>query len=115
MRSLFIRIVLYVIAAVLLGAHFLRSGDYWLVGLCAATPLCFLKKSPWSLILLQIGAYCGAIIWIATAFQLVAERQQEGRPSTAAVIILGAVALFSLMSGLLLNSQLVRDRYRSGS
>ena len=111
--NLVIRVVLYVVAAVLLGAHFYRVGDYLLGGLCVVTPLCFLIRNLWSLILLQFAAYCAAAIWIATAFQLVLYRQQLGRPWTATAIILVGVALLTLVSGLLLNSRRMRDHYRN--
>ena len=113
MFSFVIRIGLYLVAAVLLGAHFYRAGDYLLVGLCVAMPLFFLNRNRWSLILLQCAAYCAAAIWINTAFELVIYRQQLGRSWITAAIILVCVALFSLVSGLLLNSRCMRDEYRN--
>jgi hypothetical protein len=66
-----LRISLFVTAALLLGAHFLRAGNLLLVAL----------------------------------------RQRTGQPWTLAAIILGSVALFSLLAGLLLNSRAIRERY----
>ena len=106
-----LRISLYVVAAMLLGAHFLRAGDLVMVALCLAAPLLFLWRRRWSLMLLQLLAYGAAATWIAVAVQLVQLRQQLGQPWTAAVIILGSVALFTLLAGLLLNSRAIRQRY----
>jgi hypothetical protein len=106
-----VRISLFVIAALLLGAHFLRAGNFLLVALCLGMPLLFLYKKRWSLILLQFTAYCATASWLWAAFQLVEIRQQAGRPWTAAAIILGAVALFTLVAGLLMNSRCMRERY----
>ncbi len=106
-----LRISLFVIAAVLLGAHFLRAGDLALVALCVATPLLFLCRKWWSLVLLQLLAYGAAATWIAVAVRLVQVREQYGQPWTAAAIILGSVALFTLLAGLLLNSRSIRERY----
>ena len=105
------RISLYVTAALLLGAHFLRSGEIAVAALCLAAPLLFLWKNRWSLMLLQFLAYAAAGTWIAVAIQLMQLRQQSGQPWTAAVIILGSVALFTLLAGLLLNSRAIRQRY----
>ena len=105
------RISLFVIAALLLGAHFLRAGNVPLVALCLAMPLLFLLKKRWTLIVLQAAAYCAAAAWLAVAWQLVVLRQQIGQPWTAAAVILGAVALFTLLSGALLNSRCMRERY----
>ncbi|MBK5205701.1 MAG: hypothetical protein JJD98_09930 [Polaromonas sp.] len=108
-----VRISLFVIAAALLGAHFFRVSNFLLVALCLATPLLFLYKSRWSLILLQFAAYCATATWLGVALQLIQFRQQIGRPWTAAAIILGAVALFTLVAGLLMNSRCMRERYPS--
>lgn len=82
-----------------------------MVTLCLAAPLLFFYRKRWSLIVLQVLAYCAAGTWIAVAIQLVQTRQQLGQPWTVAAIILGSVALFTLLDGLLLNSRAIRERY----
>lgn len=104
-------ISLYVIAALLLAAHFLRTGSSGLVVLCLATPLLFLYRKRWSLILLQFMAYCAAVIWLEAAIELVGLRQASARPWLLALVILGGVAVFTFMAGLLLNSRAARERY----
>lgn len=106
-----VRIVLYVIAAMLLGAHFLRAGNLGMVALCLLSPLLFLHRKRWSLILLQVMAYCAAVNWIVAAVQIVQLRQLEGRTWTTAAIILGAVAALTFLAGLLLNSRFMKARY----
>jgi len=106
-----VRIVLFVVAALLAGAHFLRAGNSGLVALCLIAPLLFLYRNRWSLILLQIMAYCAAVNWIVAAVQIVQARQLEGRFWTTAAIILGAVAVFTFLTGLLLNSRSIREQY----
>ena len=105
------RISIYVVAALLLGAHFLRAGNLVMMALCGAAPLLFLWRRRRSLILLQFLAYGAAGIWIAVAMQLVDTRQQLGQSWTAAAVILGFVALYTLMAGLLLNSRTISMRY----
>lgn len=106
-----LRISLYAIAALLLGAHFLRAGNVLMMALCVAAPLLFLWRKRWSLLLLQILAYGAALTWIAVAYQLMELRQRSGQPWTVAAIILGSVALFTFAAGLLLNSRAIKDRY----
>ncbi len=105
------RITLYIVAALLLAAHFLRAREFVPLGLSLAAPLLFLHARRVSLIVAQLGAYAATASWLHTAWQLVRLRQQFGQPWTAAVIILGGVALFTLISGLLLNSRCMRERY----
>lgn len=105
------RIVLFLLAALLMAAHFFRSGNFLLVALCLALPLLFLRKRRSSLLLLQLAAYCAGASWLGAMITLIDLRQQTGRPWTAAAIILGTVALFTLVAGLLLNSRGMRERY----
>ena len=106
-----LRISLYVLAALLLGAHFLRAGHFLMVGICLAAPLLFAWRSHRALIALQLAAYGAAATWIAVAIELVHTRQQYGQRWTAAAIILGSVALFTLIAGLLLNSGAIKRFY----
>jgi hypothetical protein len=106
-----IRIILFASAALLLGAHFLRAGNLLLVALCVGSPLLFLYRSRWSLIVLQILAYCGTGIWAVTTFRLIEAREMSGLPWTVAAAILGGVALLTLLAGLLLNSRSIKERY----
>jgi len=99
------------VAALLLGAHFLRGGSYAVAALCAGAPLLLRYRRRWPLILLQIFTYGPSAVWIITAIHLLGQRQLEGRPWTAGALILGAVALLTCVAGLLLNSRKITERY----
>ena len=99
------------IAAALTAAHFLRSGSYGLVALSLATPLLVLYKRRWSLLLLQLAAYGATLNWLLATVLLVQMRQQVERPWANAALILGIVALLTLLAGLLLNSRSLRKSY----
>lgn len=106
-----VRIVLYTVAALVLAAHFYREGNLPMVAVCAAVPFLFLHRRRRSLLALQALAYAGALVWIYTALDIVYVRTQLGRPWTAAVVILGSVAVFTAVTGVLLNGRRIRDRY----
>ena len=106
-----LRIGLFVFAAMLLAAHFLRGGQLVAVALCLLAPLLFLHRRRWVLIVLQVAAYVASVAWIAIAVHLVAIRWHYGRPWIAAVSILGVVTLLTLAAGLLLNSPSIKARY----
>jgi len=108
------RISLYVVAALLIAAHFLRVGDFVGVALCLAAPLLFFVRRRWSLLLLQSLAYAAAGLWLWTAWQIAMERTAFGRPWLRATTILAAVAAVSAFAGILLRSQSLRPRYRGG-
>ena len=109
-----VRIIPLLIASLLLAAHFLRDGN--IIGLVVVTllmPLLLLIKKRWSLIVLQVAACVAASVWLYTMIMLVQERMMFGRRWGIAVIILGSVALFTILSGVLLNSRSVRNKYPS--
>jgi hypothetical protein len=106
------RIVWYCLAALLLGAHFLRAGNMVVTLICIAVPFAFLYRRRHSLVLLQAIAYGAAATWLYTAWQLVQARQSLGQNWELAAAILGGVALYSVLAGLLLNSRVMRERYR---
>ena len=106
-----LRIGVFIAAALLLAAHFLRQGNIVAVVFCAAAPLLFLWRRRWSLITLQLLAYAATATWIVTLLHIIEQRQLAGRAWTTAALILGVVALLTLLAGLLLNSRSFRERY----
>ena len=108
-------IIPLVISCFLLGAHFLRSGNPLLTLWCVLTPFLLLIKRRWILVIVQLVAYTGGVIWINTAIQVMRKRINMGLPWDKPVIILGVVAGFSILSGLLLNLKGVRAKYSKKS
>jgi len=106
-----LRIVLLIISSLLLGAHFLREGKIFLTVLYLVLPLLFFLKKKWSLILLQIFIYAGVLVWVQTLISLIVARIDMGAPWLRMAIILGVVILITLISGLLLNSRLIKEKY----
>ena len=106
-----LRITMVIVAAFLLAAHFLRQSEFALLLLCVLTPLLFLIKKRWSLFALQMLMYLGTIVWANTTLQIVRERIASDEPWARLVIILGAVILFTIVAGLLLNSPIIKEKY----
>jgi hypothetical protein len=97
------RISLYVFAALLIAAHFLRAGNVLVSALCLATPLLFLLRRSWTLQLLQWLAYSAAACWLWTGWELVVVRRSANQPWALTAAILLAVAAVSAASGVLLS------------
>jgi len=106
-----LRITPLIIACALLGAHFFRSGNSVLVGLCAVAPLLLLVRARWSLWVLQAGAYCATLVWVLVAFELIRRRMLFGAPWARLAVIIFAVAVFTAVAGALLNTRALRERY----
>jgi len=108
-----LRIVPLLFAALLLAAHFLRNGSLVLTAVTVLVPLLLLIRQRWSLIIVQLGAYVAAAVWLYTIIYLAQERMMFGRPWGVAAIILGSVTLFTIFAGLLLNSRAMKNKYPS--
>jgi hypothetical protein len=86
-------------------------GRLILMLICIAAPFLLLVKKRWVLIVLQTLAYLGALVWIRTCILIVRERWVHGMPYRGVIIILGSVTIFTIVSGLLLNSKKLTERY----
>lgn len=92
------------LAALLLAAHFLRSFDFLAVGVCVALPCLLLTHRAWAVRVVQAGLGFGALIWLYTAEQLIADRLARSEPFVRLSIILGAVAALTLSAAALLET-----------
>ena len=89
-----------VLSALLLAAHFFRSGNTGAVVLALAVPLLLTTRERWSVRAVQLFLVLAAAEWVRTALAIARERSVMGAPSTRMFIILGAVALFSAASAI---------------
>ena len=106
-----LRITLLVLAAVLAAAHFLRYGNLLPMLICLGAPFLLLIKKRWSLTVVQLLTVAAAIVWMSALRTIIQTRVHEGRSWTASAIILGVVAGYTLLSGWLLESPLVKGKY----
>jgi hypothetical protein len=108
----FVRLLPVILSALILGAHFLRSGLTFLAVLMVLFPFVLLVKKAWVARLTQFVLVLGGIEWIRTLVVFVADRREMGQPWTRLAVILGGVALFTIGSGLLFSlSGALRKRY----
>jgi thiol:disulfide interchange protein len=111
----FLRLIPVFVSFLLLGAHFMRAGqNLVLLGLGLLLLLLFLRKW-WVPRLLQFVLLLGAVEWIVTAVTLAQVRMQLGQPWARMAVILGAVALFTLLAGLVFQLPALRQRYAKGA
>ena len=106
-----LRITLLALAAIVLAAHFLRTFTIVPTLICLAAPFLLLIKKRWSLIAVQGLTVIGAGIWLFTLNDIIQQRLMEGRSWTASGIILGVIAAYTLLTGWLLESPRVKEKY----
>ncbi len=107
----FLRLIPVILSFLLLGAHFYRAGMLPLTVACVVVLfLLFLRKS-WVPRLFQVLLVLGALEWLRTLYQLAAMRIAWEEPWTRLAVILGAVALFTALSGLVFKNRNLAARY----
>ena len=105
------RIILTSISFLLAAAHFYRLGINIVAYLCLALPFLFFIKKRIILIVLQVILYLMTIEWIRSTLNYIQIRENEGTLWLRLALILGGVALFTLMSGILLNFGKIKEKY----
>jgi hypothetical protein len=106
-----IRLLPVILSMLLLAAHFYRAGLLPLTVLCLSLPLLLLSHQAWVPRLFQVMLLLGALEWLRTLYGFVSMRLAFGEPWVRLAVILGAVALFTGLSGLVFNSRRLRERY----
>lgn len=101
-------------AALLLGAHFLRSGHLSAVALSMALPVLLAVRRPWAAAILRISLIVGALEWARTASALILTRREMGEPFLRLAAILGGVAVATALCLLVFRSQRVKQYFRLG-
>jgi hypothetical protein len=107
----FLRLLPVIFSFLLLAAHFYRSGGLALVTVSLLLPcLLFMRKS-WVPRIIQLALLIGAAEWLRTLWFIAQMRIQFDMPWTRLAIILGGVALFTALSGLVFFSKALKARY----
>lgn len=99
----------------LLGAHFLRADYLVLLILCVCTLFLLFIRRAWVPRLFQVLLVLGALEWLRALYFFAAMRVAWDQPWTRLAVILGSVALFTALSGLVFGSRRLRNFYRVGT
>ena len=110
-----LRLLPVILSMLLLAAHFYRAGLLPLTVLCLALPLLLLLRRAWVPLLFQAVLVLGALEWLRALYGFAAMRIAFGEPWARLAVILGAVALFTGLSGLVFRSRKLRVRYKGES
>ncbi len=100
-----------VFSSVLLAAHFSRVDLNGIALLCLLFPMILLIRKPWILRIFQLYLLIGAGVWIKRTLVLRALRIEAGDDWLRLALILGGVALFTLISALVMEKKRFKARY----
>jgi hypothetical protein len=111
----FNRLLPAVIALLLLAAHFYRAELPFLVPVCLGLVALSFVRLAWVPGVLALALALGTGEWLRTLLLLASGRIAAGEPYARLVVILVAVALFTLLAALTAWSPKVRRWYAGGS
>ena len=104
-----------VLSLVVLGAHFMRYGNWIGVGCAVAVIALLFVRQAWVARLVQVVLVLGALEWVRTLYSLMQVRTALDQPYERMVLILGTVALVTFCSALLFQSRALKEVYGLGS
>jgi len=107
----FLRLLPVFISFLLLSAHFYRAGETVFAVLPIALFIPLMLRKTWVPWLIQVVLLLGALEWLYTLVSIAQIRIQFGTSWLRMAIILGVVALFTALSGLVFRSTALRKRY----
>ena len=108
-----LRLLPVILSFLLLGAHFYRSGQLILTGLCLAVLLLLFVRKYWIPRLFQVLLALASLEWLYTLMVIAAQRIAWDQPWLRMAAILFAVALFTALSSLVFRGNALRARYGS--
>jgi len=107
----FLRLLPVFISFLILAAHFLRAGQTAISYALLLLLLLLLIRQYWVPWVIQLTLLIGAGEWVRTLLSVAQMRIELGMPWTRMAIILGAVALFAVLSSLVFRNKALRERY----
>ena len=110
--KLMARLILPLLALLLLAAHFYRAEWLLPAALSVALTLLLVVPRPWAARTLQVALVLGAVEWLRTMAAFVAMRMAVGQPYLRLVLILAAVAAFTLLAAWVFQNRPLRDRFQ---
>jgi uncharacterized membrane protein YgdD (TMEM256/DUF423 family) len=108
----FFQLTPVIINMLLIAAHFMRANNSFLVIVCVALLTGLFVRAPLAARMMQGALVIAAIEWGRTIHALVSLRLEIGLPWVRLAVILGAVACFTMASGLVFFSGTLKERYR---
>ncbi len=106
-----LRLTPVLISTLFLAAHFFRARNFPLLAIAVGVAVILLIKRTWVPRVVQIALIAGGAEWIRTTVVLASARDAAGESWIRLAAILGAVALFTMCSGLVFRLTRLKERY----
>jgi len=98
-------------SALLIAAHFFRSGSLLFAIVCLLFPLLLFTRNRWTPRLLTIFLLLSAAEWLRTMLVFIGHYQEAGVPWIRLAVILTSVSLLTALSALVFRTAGMKKRY----
>jgi len=109
-----LRLLPAVLALLVLAAHFYRAGVAFLVPACIGLVLLLAVRLAWVPRAVTVALVLAALEWLRTLLVLADARLEAGQPWLRLAVILGSVAILTLVAAWPLRSDAIRHWYGAG-
>ena len=106
-----LRLAPLILSCLLVGAHFLRSGNLGFVAVYAILPFLLLISKSWVRQVFTGFLLAAAVVWANTTIGLIQLRQALHEPWLRMALILIIVTLFTAISPLVFRTKALRQRF----
>ncbi|MGA9574304.1 MAG: hypothetical protein WBS20_10200 [Lysobacterales bacterium] len=110
----FLRLLPVIFSFLLIAAHFYRAGQVVSAFLLLSLLLLLMVRNAWVPRVMQLVLVLAAVEWLRTLFTIAQLRIEMGAPWGRMAVILGMVALFTALSGLVFRTAALRSRFSDG-
>lgn len=107
----FLQLVPVILSLLAIGAHFLRSENYAIVGIAIALIFALFIKHELIAKVVQITLFLSAIEWIRTIYAIASFRMDIGSAWARMALILGFVVVFTFASIFVFKTKILKERY----
>lgn len=104
-----------IVSALLIAAHFLRSGNSGLLLLSLIVPFILFIRRVWAIRVFQGLLIIGGLVWSTTGVQMIQLRQVSGESWTRLAVIMGTVALFTVGSAFIFEAKRLRSLFQGST
>jgi len=100
-----------IVSLLVVGAHFLRYGNFIVIGIILFLLLLLFVRHKVSARIVQIGLLLATVEWVGTAHMLISYRMHYDMPFLRLSVIMGFVILFTFASIFIFKTKILRERY----
>ena len=108
---IFLRLIPVILSFLILGAHFSRLSLNSLMLLSILFPFLLFIKKAWIPKLFQLTLILAALEWLRSLYIYIQAYEDAGKSWTIVLLIMGGIALFTALSGLIFKNKSVRNKY----